>query len=102
MLVVPLSEREFNLYALTLPKGPNFDPFVFRSGWKSEGDGSVGAVLIDPEAEQFGILVGDRSLKISPMFLRTVMTRIPLRSDVSECDHPKPPTFRPTTRTPER
>lgn len=57
MLVVPLSEREFNLYALALPHGPNFDPFVFRSGWKSEGCRSVGAVLVDPDTEEFGILV---------------------------------------------
>ncbi len=28
MLVVPIPEREFNLYALSLPEGPNFDPYV--------------------------------------------------------------------------
>jgi hypothetical protein len=33
MLIVPITQREFDLYALSLPCGPNFDPLVFHSAW---------------------------------------------------------------------
>lgn len=56
MLVVPISEREFSLYALSLPRGPNFDPYVFHSGWKLQDCQAAGAVLIDPESSTFGIV----------------------------------------------
>jgi len=55
-LVVPVSEREFDLYALSLSRGPNFDPFVLHSRWKSRDGGSVGAVLFDPDKGDFGVL----------------------------------------------
>ena len=45
MLVVPIPEREFNLYALSLPEGPNFDPHVVVSGWKCDNARSVGGAL---------------------------------------------------------
>src|SRR5260370_41202841 len=33
MLIVPIPEREFNLYGLSLPEGPNFEPYVtYRGG----------------------------------------------------------------------
>lgn len=35
MLIVPITQREFDLYALSLPRGQNFDPLVFHSAWKA-------------------------------------------------------------------
>jgi hypothetical protein len=57
MLVVPIAEREFNLYALALPQGPNFDPYVVVSGWKCDSARSVGGVLLDHEGGDFAIRV---------------------------------------------
>lgn len=57
MLVVPISEREFSLYyALSLPRGPNFDPYVFHSGWKLQACQAAGAVLIDEDSSRFGFV----------------------------------------------
>jgi hypothetical protein len=46
MTVVPLTQREFELYALSLPRGPNFGPLVVRSAWKAENANSIGVVLV--------------------------------------------------------
>lgn len=48
-----ISEREFNLYALSLPRGPNFEPLALYSAWKSPRAESVGAVLFDPDKRTF-------------------------------------------------
>jgi hypothetical protein len=56
-LVVPIPEREFNLYALSLPEGPSFAPFIVISGWKSGNAQSVGGVLRNYETGEFGIRV---------------------------------------------
>jgi hypothetical protein len=53
MLVVPIPEREFNLYALALPEGPNFEPHVVVSGWKCDNARSVGGVLLDHDTGDF-------------------------------------------------
>lgn len=55
MLVVPIPEREFNLYALALPEGPNFEPYVVVSGWKCDNSRSVGGVLLDHDTGDFAI-----------------------------------------------
>src|SRR6267143_1050560 len=55
MLVVRISEREFNLYALALPHGPNFDPYVPVSGWKCDKSRGVGGVLFNHVTGDFGI-----------------------------------------------
>jgi hypothetical protein len=57
MLVVPIPEREFNIYALSLPAGPNFVPYVVVSGWKCDKALSVGGVLLDHETGDFGVRV---------------------------------------------
>lgn len=62
MLVVPIPEREFNLYALSLPQGPNFDPFVVVSGWKCDNGQSVGCVLRNYDTGEFGIRVFRRRI----------------------------------------
>lgn len=56
MLVVPISGREFSLYALSLSRGPNFDPYLFHSGWKVQSAGAAGAILIDPDSSTFGFV----------------------------------------------
>ena len=53
MLVVPVSEREFNLYALALHQGPNFEPYVVVSGWKCDKSMSVGGVLLNHDTRDF-------------------------------------------------
>jgi hypothetical protein len=55
MLVVPIPEREFNLYALALPEGLNFEPYVVVSGWKCDNARSVGGVLLDHDSGDFAI-----------------------------------------------
>jgi hypothetical protein len=55
MLVVPISEREFDLYALALPEGPNFEPYAVVSGWKCDNARSVGGVLRNPNTGDFAI-----------------------------------------------
>lgn len=57
LVIQPISEREFNLYALSLPCGPNFENRVFHAAWKSLRGGAVGAVLIDPVKQRFSTLV---------------------------------------------
>jgi hypothetical protein len=56
MLVVPITEREFSLYALSLPRGPNFDLYLFHSGWKLQSAGAAGALLSDPDSSTFGFV----------------------------------------------
>jgi hypothetical protein len=57
MPVAPIPEREFDLYALGLPRGPNFEPYVVVSGWKCDNSRSVGGVLLNHDTEDFGIHV---------------------------------------------
>lgn len=53
----PISEREFELYALSLPRGPNFYPFLPCAAWKTKGGGAVGAVLVDPDEQRLKTIV---------------------------------------------
>lgn len=57
MSVVPILEREFNLYALALPEGPNFEPYVVVSGWQCDNARSVGGVLLDHDTGDFAVRV---------------------------------------------
>lgn len=57
LTIQPISEREFDLYALSLPRGPNFEHHVFHAAWKSPRSGTVGAVLADPTQQRFRTLV---------------------------------------------
>jgi hypothetical protein len=56
MLIVPITQREFNLYALSLPRGPNFDALVFHSAWKAGAGISIAAILQN-EMDRFDTLV---------------------------------------------
>ena len=55
MSLVPIPEREFDLYALALPTGPNFEPYVVVSGWKCDDARSVGGVLLNHDSGDFAI-----------------------------------------------
>lgn len=56
MPIVPITQREFDLYALSLPRGPNFDPLVFQSAWKA-GTGVSVAAILQSERGPFNTLV---------------------------------------------
>jgi hypothetical protein len=45
MTVVPLARREFEIYALSLTRGPNFDRLTVQSAWKSTNVNGVGIVF---------------------------------------------------------
>lgn len=52
-LITPISQRQFELYALSLERGPNFSPAqIFRSYLAEHGNAS-GCILLDPERESF-------------------------------------------------
>ncbi|MDQ7251064.1 hypothetical protein [Dongia sedimenti] len=56
-ILMPIPERRFDIYALTLPRGPNFDPREFVSSWRVRDGSAVGAVLEDLETGRYAILV---------------------------------------------
>jgi hypothetical protein len=57
MRLAPISQREFALYALSLPNGPNFDPLEEVSWWADERKQAVGLITFDPRSYDFGCLV---------------------------------------------
>lgn len=56
MSIVPIPEREFNLYDLSLPQGPNFEPNVVVSGWKCDNALSIGGVLLNHDSHDFAFI----------------------------------------------
>ena len=47
-LITPISQRQFELHALSLDRGPNFDPAQIFGAYQA-GRGSVsGCILVDP------------------------------------------------------
>ncbi|AVJ27350.1 hypothetical protein [Achromobacter spanius] len=48
-LIVPLSRRAFDLYAMSLPFGPNYGDAQFITAFKLERGGAVGAVFGTPD-----------------------------------------------------
>jgi len=57
LTIQPISQREFDIYTLSLTRGPNFEPCAFRAGWKSSRAGAIGAVLVDPAERSFRTIV---------------------------------------------
>ena len=62
LTIQPISEREFDLYALSLPTGPNFDNYIFHAAWKTPRSTAVGAVLTDPVRQNFRSLIMRRKI----------------------------------------
>ncbi len=56
VIIEPIGEREFNVYGLSLPRGPNFETHVFLAAWKSQRANAVGAVLVDRTGTNFRAL----------------------------------------------
>ncbi len=55
-LITPISQRQFELYGLSLERGPNFDPaHIFRAYQAGRGSTS-GCILLDPEQGTFNSL----------------------------------------------
>lgn len=55
-LITPISQRQFELYALSLERGPNFDPAHIFSAYQA-GRGSIsGCILLDTEKGSFSSL----------------------------------------------
>lgn len=55
-LIKPISERQFELYALALERGPNFDPAHIFAAYKVGRGSACGCILLDPERGAFTTL----------------------------------------------
>ncbi len=55
-LIKPISERQFELYALSLERGPNFDPAHIFAAYKVGRGSACGCILLDPERGAFTTL----------------------------------------------
>lgn len=54
--LVSISDREFELYALTLPSGPNFDDSRLLSTWRNDRHTGVGTTFWLPSSQSYGFL----------------------------------------------
>lgn len=52
-LIKPISQRQFELYALSLDRGPNFDPAHIFASYQVGRGGASGCILLDPERDAF-------------------------------------------------
>ncbi|NOW44753.1 hypothetical protein FHW96_000899 [Novosphingobium sp. SG751A] len=52
-LITPISQRQFELYALSLEHGPNFDPAHIFSAYQAGRGSASGCILLDPEQGTF-------------------------------------------------
>jgi len=74
-LITPISQRQFELYALSLERGPNFDPAQIFGSYQAGRDTASGCILLDPERGTFATLalrrrvdiVGSASVKAAPI-----------------------------------
>jgi hypothetical protein len=55
-LIKPISARQFELYALSLEHGPNFEPPHVFAAYRIGRGGAAGCILIDPERQCFATL----------------------------------------------
>lgn len=68
-LLNPISRRELDVYCLTLPSGPDFEPYEPIYHWKSKNGKSVAAILFDQEPYLFSVLILRR--RIDSRFIKT-------------------------------
>lgn len=52
-LITPISQRQFELYALSLDRGPNFDPAHIFGSYQVRRGSASGCILLDPEQGTF-------------------------------------------------
>jgi hypothetical protein len=55
-LITPITERQFELYALSLERGPNFDPSHIFSAYRVGRGSACSCILLDPERGLFTTL----------------------------------------------
>ncbi len=55
-LITPISRRQFELYALSLERGPNFDPAHIFSAYQAGRGSASGCILLDAEQGTFASL----------------------------------------------
>ena len=55
-LITPISQRQFELYALSLERGPNFDPAQVFGSYQAGRGSTSGCILLDPEVGTFTTL----------------------------------------------
>lgn len=61
-LVTPISQRQFELYALSLERGPNFYPAHIFSAYQAGNGAVTGCILLDPTKEAFTTLAMRRRI----------------------------------------
>ena len=47
-LITPISQRQFELYALSLERGPNFEPAQIFGAYQAGRGSTSGCILLDP------------------------------------------------------
>lgn len=52
-LIAPITQRQFELYALSLERGPNFDPAHIFGSYRTGRGSASGCILLDPEQRTF-------------------------------------------------
>ncbi|CZT27990.1 hypothetical protein [Pseudomonas cerasi] len=57
-----ISQRQLELYALSLEHGPNFDPAHIFSAYQAETGGVTGCILLDPDTGAFTYLAMRRRI----------------------------------------
>ena len=50
-LITPISQRQFELYAPSLERGPNFDPAHIFGSYQAGHGSASGCILLDPEGD---------------------------------------------------
>lgn len=55
-LITPISQRQFELYALSLDRGPNFEPSHIFGAYQAGRGSTSGCILLDPEQGTFSSL----------------------------------------------
>ncbi|GAA0598148.1 hypothetical protein [Caenispirillum bisanense] len=55
-LLTPISQRQFEVYALSLERGPNFDPAQIFCAYQAGRGSTSGCILFDPEQGTFSSL----------------------------------------------
>src|ERR1700737_3538263 len=93
MLIVPITQREFDLYALSLPRGPNCAPLVFHSAWTAGAGISIAAILQN-ELGRFDTLVVRRQTDYRYVVThegKGLATLDRAREDVTEAIRPDAP-----------
>jgi hypothetical protein len=56
LLIKPISVRQFELYALSLDPGPNFDPASVCATYQVGRGGACGGILLDQETGTFSTI----------------------------------------------